>query len=308
MNKAFPLPGIEFPLAKEVPNASKEGCHYQKKRDATARKIALLSKLRRNYQSKSNDSFTKNQEILMLVEKDNPLRKGLATMMIVQDEDSFEASSPGIKREFSNTRTPQHNGVAERRNMTLIEAARTMLADAKLPVTFWAEVVNTACYVQNKVLKGAGPNWLFDIDTLTNSMNYVPVVVAGTSSNFLGTKHAAKQDVKKDVSSLRYIALPNWFHEVHLESSLSKAQDASNPDTSESSGNSNPTATSTNPPADHIETLTVETLILIVMVIPLLVHFPIVSSYELPLLKTLHYYMKIRSTQSQRRVFVIFRM
>ncbi|GJY54213.1 retrovirus-related pol polyprotein from transposon TNT 1-94, partial [Tanacetum coccineum] len=49
-------------------------------------------------------------------------------------------------------RTPQQNGVAERRNRTLIEAARTMLADSKLPTTFWAEAVNTACYVQNKVL------------------------------------------------------------------------------------------------------------------------------------------------------------
>ncbi|GJZ50387.1 retrovirus-related pol polyprotein from transposon TNT 1-94 [Tanacetum coccineum] len=42
--------------------------------------------------------------------------------------------------------------VAERRNRTLIEAARTMLADSKLPTTFWAEAVNTACYVQNRVL------------------------------------------------------------------------------------------------------------------------------------------------------------
>nr|GEZ67351.1 putative ribonuclease H-like domain-containing protein [Tanacetum cinerariifolium] len=53
----------------------------------------------------------------------------------------------GIKKEFSNARTPQQNGVAERRNRSLIEAARTMLVDAKLPVTFWAEAVNTACYV-----------------------------------------------------------------------------------------------------------------------------------------------------------------
>ncbi|GJZ64631.1 putative ribonuclease H-like domain-containing protein [Tanacetum coccineum] len=58
----------------------------------------------------------------------------------------------GIKKEFSVARTPQQNGVAERRNRTLIEAARTMLADSKLPTTFWAEVVNTACYVQNRVL------------------------------------------------------------------------------------------------------------------------------------------------------------
>ncbi|GJW88954.1 ribonuclease H-like domain-containing protein [Tanacetum coccineum] len=57
-----------------------------------------------------------------------------------------------IKREFSVARTPQQNGVAERKNRTLIEDARTMLADSKLPITFWAEAVNTACYVQNRVL------------------------------------------------------------------------------------------------------------------------------------------------------------
>ncbi|GJU03736.1 putative ribonuclease H-like domain-containing protein [Tanacetum coccineum] len=58
----------------------------------------------------------------------------------------------GILRQFSVARTPQQNIVDERRNGTLIEAARTMLADSKLPTTFWAEVVNTACYVQNRVL------------------------------------------------------------------------------------------------------------------------------------------------------------
>ncbi|GJT61518.1 putative ribonuclease H-like domain-containing protein [Tanacetum coccineum] len=58
----------------------------------------------------------------------------------------------GIKREYSVARTPQQNGVAERKNRTLIEAARTMLADSKLPTTFWAEAVSTACYVHNRVL------------------------------------------------------------------------------------------------------------------------------------------------------------
>ncbi|GKB50500.1 putative ribonuclease H-like domain-containing protein, partial [Tanacetum coccineum] len=102
----------------------------------------------------------------------------------------------GIKREYSVARTPQQNGVAERKNRTLIEAARTMLADSKLPTTFWAEAVSTACYVQNRVLivkphnktpyelfrenkpmiEGNGPKWLFDLDSLTQSMNYVPVV------------------------------------------------------------------------------------------------------------------------------------
>nr|GEV19937.1 hypothetical protein [Tanacetum cinerariifolium] len=58
----------------------------------------------------------------------------------------------GIKREFSIPRTPQQNGIAERKNRTLIEAARTMLADSLLPILFGAEAVNTACYVQNRVL------------------------------------------------------------------------------------------------------------------------------------------------------------
>ncbi|GJV87858.1 ribonuclease H-like domain-containing protein, partial [Tanacetum coccineum] len=53
---------------------------------------------------------------------------------------------------IKTAKTPQQNGVAERRNRTLIEAARTMLADSKLPTTSWAEAVNTACYVQNRVL------------------------------------------------------------------------------------------------------------------------------------------------------------
>nr|GEW66890.1 retrotransposon protein, putative, unclassified [Tanacetum cinerariifolium] len=64
----------------------------------------------------------------------------------------------GIKREFSVAKTPQQNGVAERKNITLIEAARTMLADSLLPVLFWAEAVNTASYVQNRVLVTKPPN------------------------------------------------------------------------------------------------------------------------------------------------------
>ena len=58
----------------------------------------------------------------------------------------------GIARHFTAAYTPQQNGVAERRNRTLIEAARTMLCDSKLPVFFWAHAVDTACYVQNRVL------------------------------------------------------------------------------------------------------------------------------------------------------------
>ncbi|GJZ97392.1 retrovirus-related pol polyprotein from transposon TNT 1-94 [Tanacetum coccineum] len=193
----------------------------------------------------------------------------------------------GIKREFSVARTPQQNGVAERKNRTLIEAARTMLADSKLPTTFWAEAVNTACYVQNRVLVtkphnktpyelflgrkpalgfmrpfgcpvtilntidhlgkfdgkadegffvgysinskafrvfnsrtriveenlhvqfsentpnivGSGPNWLFDIDALTKSMNYKPVVAGNQSNGNAGTKACDDAgDVEKKVT------------------------------------------------------------------------------------------------------------
>ncbi|GJX49181.1 putative ribonuclease H-like domain-containing protein [Tanacetum coccineum] len=58
----------------------------------------------------------------------------------------------GIKREFIVARTPQQNGVAEKKNKTLFEATRTMLADSLLPTVFWAEVVNIACYVLNRVI------------------------------------------------------------------------------------------------------------------------------------------------------------
>nr|GEV16656.1 hypothetical protein [Tanacetum cinerariifolium] len=64
-------------------------------------------------------------------------------------------TKPSVKqrlREFSVARTSQQNGIAERKNKTLIEAAKTMLVDSKLPTTFWAEAINTACYVQNRVL------------------------------------------------------------------------------------------------------------------------------------------------------------
>nr|GEZ98106.1 hypothetical protein [Tanacetum cinerariifolium] len=166
-------------------------------------------------------------------------------------------SRKGIKREFNNARTPQQNGVAKRRNRTLIEAARIMvlvnksqnktpyeLFNGRTPAIGFLKpfgchviILNTLDHLGKfdaKGDKGAGPNWLFDIDTLTNSMNYVPVVVAGTSfTNF----------------------------SAHLESSTSNAQDACNANAPERSGNSNPTATSKNPSADQMETLAVETAI-----------------------------------------------
>ncbi|GJZ24113.1 putative ribonuclease H-like domain-containing protein [Tanacetum coccineum] len=201
----------------------------------------------------------------------------------------------GIKREYSVARTPQQNGVAERRNRTLIEAARTMLADSKLPTTFWAEAVSTACYVHNRVLvvkphnktpyelfrgfkpalsfmrpfgchvtilntldslgkfdgksdegffvgyslsskafrvyntrtrrveenlhigflenkpmiERNGPKWLFDIDSLTQSMNYVPVTVGTISNDSVGTSEEISQDC---------IVMPIWKDTSYFDS------------------------------------------------------------------------------------------
>nr|GFB56653.1 retrovirus-related Pol polyprotein from transposon TNT 1-94 [Tanacetum cinerariifolium] len=55
----------------------------------------------------------------------------------------------GITQQFSAARTPQQNGVVEKRNRTLVEAARTMLIFANLPSFLWAEAIATSCFTQN---------------------------------------------------------------------------------------------------------------------------------------------------------------
>nr|GFB66699.1 retrovirus-related Pol polyprotein from transposon TNT 1-94 [Tanacetum cinerariifolium] len=56
----------------------------------------------------------------------------------------------GISHQMSSVRTPQQNGVVERRNQTLVEAARTMLIFSRVPLFLWAEVIATACFTQNR--------------------------------------------------------------------------------------------------------------------------------------------------------------
>nr|GEV05944.1 hypothetical protein [Tanacetum cinerariifolium] len=168
----------------------------------------------------------------------------------------------GIRRELSNARTPQQNGVAKRRNRTLIEAARTIpfechvmilntldhlgKFDAKGDEDYFVgysmsskafRVFNKRTkkveenlhvdFLENKLnKKGSSPNWLFDIDTLTNSMNYVPVVVAGTSSTNIS---------------------------AHMETRNSDAPNGCNAEVSKSSGISNLTATSKVSSVDQVE-------------------------------------------------------
>ncbi|GJT10476.1 putative ribonuclease H-like domain-containing protein [Tanacetum coccineum] len=189
----------------------------------------------------------------------------------------------GIKREFSIAKTRQQNGVAERKNRTLIEADRTMLADSKLPTTFWAEAVNTACYVQNRVvvikphnktpyelflgrkpalgfmrpfgcpvtilntsdhlgkfdgkvdegffigysINRSGPNWLFDIDALTKSMNYKPVVAGNQSNGNAGTKVCDDTGKARmeTVPGKDYILLPLWIADPPFSQSSKSSPD-----------------------------------------------------------------------------------
>ncbi|GJS38776.1 retrovirus-related pol polyprotein from transposon TNT 1-94 [Tanacetum coccineum] len=56
----------------------------------------------------------------------------------------------GISQNFSSSYTPEQNGVAERKNRTLIEAARTMLSGSVFSKQYWTEAVATACYTQNR--------------------------------------------------------------------------------------------------------------------------------------------------------------
>nr|KYP32018.1 Retrovirus-related Pol polyprotein from transposon TNT 1-94 [Cajanus cajan] len=58
----------------------------------------------------------------------------------------------GIKHNFSTPRTPQQNGVVERKNRSLQEMARTLLNDFSTPKHFWAEAANTSCYIQNRII------------------------------------------------------------------------------------------------------------------------------------------------------------
>nr|GEX27251.1 ribonuclease H-like domain-containing protein [Tanacetum cinerariifolium] len=202
----------------------------------------------------------------------------------------------GIKREFSVPRTPQQNGIAERKNKTLIEAARTMLTDSLLPILFWAEAVNTTCYVQNRVLvtkpqnktpyellhgrtpsigfmrpfkchvtilntldslgkfkgkvdegflvgysvnskafrvfnsrtrivqetlhvnflenkpniAGTGPTWLFDIDSLTRTINYQPVTAENQSNPSVGFQENFNAGKIGEEATQQYMLFPVW--------------------------------------------------------------------------------------------------
>nr|GEV82467.1 putative ribonuclease H-like domain-containing protein [Tanacetum cinerariifolium] len=95
-----------------------------------------------------DETFYILKDFIALIE--NQLNKKVKAIRC-DNETEFQNAKLIAKRDCSNARTPQQNEVAERKNRTLIEAARSMLADSKLPTMFWTEAVSTACYVLNRV-------------------------------------------------------------------------------------------------------------------------------------------------------------
>ncbi|GKA06533.1 putative ribonuclease H-like domain-containing protein [Tanacetum coccineum] len=150
----------------------------------------------------------------------------------------------GIKREYSNARTPQQNGVAERKNRTLIEAARTMLADSFYN-TFWLKAVIYCLNVLHRNKPNVAgkrqipkKNWppprLFDLDYLTDSMNYLSVssenqanIHAGQqeSNQNAGTKDkiVAGDSEKEDESAQDCFEVPFWHSYSSTNTSSSKS-------------------------------------------------------------------------------------
>ena len=58
----------------------------------------------------------------------------------------------GISHNFSTPRTPQQNGVVERKNRIWVNIIRTMIIESNLPQSFWAEAVNTTCHVTKRCM------------------------------------------------------------------------------------------------------------------------------------------------------------
>jgi hypothetical protein len=101
-----------------------------------------------------SDFFSKFKAYKALVE--NQTNKKIKTL---QSDNGGEYKSQafmnfcedhGIARQFTNSYTPEQNGIFERKNRTLVESARSMLQTAKLPNSIWADAIATACHIQNR--------------------------------------------------------------------------------------------------------------------------------------------------------------
>ncbi|GJR17558.1 ribonuclease H-like domain-containing protein [Tanacetum coccineum] len=95
---------------------------------------------------------------------------------------------------------------------------KTMIVEETLHITFLENKSNVA---------GSGPEWLFEIDTLTKSLNYKPVVAGNQTNGNAGTKESIDtgQAGKKTLPSHEYILLPLWTPDLPISSSLKSSDD-----------------------------------------------------------------------------------
>nr|GEU30120.1 hypothetical protein [Tanacetum cinerariifolium] len=112
---------------------------------------------RKSFQSKITPS-SKRQLQLLHLDLCGPMRvasinRKKYVLVIVDDYSRYTWTHfLRINHQTSIARTPEQNGVVERRNRTLVEAARTMLSAVKVPLFFWAEAIATTCFTQNRSL------------------------------------------------------------------------------------------------------------------------------------------------------------
>ena len=103
-----------------------------------------------------SETFDKFKEFKAFVEK----QSGLSIKILRSDRGGEYKSNEfleycmyhGIKKKFTTSYTPQHNGVAERKNHTIMEMTRSMLKDKNLSNEYWAEEVACAIYILNMSL------------------------------------------------------------------------------------------------------------------------------------------------------------
>ncbi|GJV03816.1 putative ribonuclease H-like domain-containing protein [Tanacetum coccineum] len=154
----------------------------------------------------------------MLMKSDTSYRSDNSTEFKNRDMLEFYQNKR-IKQEYSNAKTLQQNGVAERMNMTLIEAARTMLVDSLLPTTFWAKAVSTACYIfnRNQTNQHASTSKMTNPNTGTSEVT--------TSAGTLQTPNANASEEEDEVEDL--IIVPTTVRHVgpRKSSTSSKAHE-----------------------------------------------------------------------------------
>nr|GFB58331.1 ribonuclease H-like domain-containing protein [Tanacetum cinerariifolium] len=112
-------------------------------------------------------------------------------------------AAEGILNQTSVARTPEQNGVVERQNRTLVEAARTMLSAAKVPLFFWAEAIELHRWENLDKMNEKGDAYIF-VGYSTQSRAYrvfnkrTRVIMESIHVNFGELPHMASDQISSD--------------------------------------------------------------------------------------------------------------